>query len=914
MLRLFSALIGKFRRATEAELPIREELYSIERLEQYAAALAAEHKIAERPQRVSLLLPRLEENGRKLIAAYKALAESIREEHVISPAAEWLVDNFHIVEEQVREIREDLPKSYYHELPKLAEGPFKNYPRIYAFSFALIAHTDSHLDTETLRRFINAYQKVSPLSIGELWAVPINLRLALVENLRRLATRIVSSRGERDEADRMADKLLELAQRQPNELVPLLTSRVGKRRSVGRAFVVQLTQRLREQDPAVMAVFEWLDKQLERRGLSIEEIVHEEHHRQAAAQVTVGNIITSMRLLSTLDWKDFFETVSLIDPELAKDPAGVYSKMDFATRDRYRHVIERISKRTKKNEPEIARIALRMAQEAQSEDTSRTHVGYFLVGEGLLRLESEAGYRPSLGEQMLRAVERNAPLAYLGTFAAVTALIVGVTVAALLQAGAGFIISAIAALLMLIPASELALSVLNWDVTHVFEPRLLPKIDLSKGITSEARTMVVVPVILNDEKTVAALLDKLEITYLANQDEHLHFALLGDFVDAPSESMPNDREILECARDGIEELNGQYSGGAPVRFHLFHRPRKWCETEGKWLGWERKRGKLREFNRLVLESRDGEKEAGGTPAFPVTSFVVATASAELLSQIRYVITLDADTQLPRDAARRLIGAAIHPLNQPRFDRETQRVVGGYSILQPRVSISLESASRSSFARIFSGNTGIDPYTTAASDVYQDLFGEGIYTGKGLYDVDAFEQALDDRVPDQMLLSHDLFESIFARAALGSDIEFLDAYPAYYSSYAMRQHRWTRGDWQIAAWLKRQVPDAQGNKHPNRISAISRWKIFDNLRRSLLAPAIVLLLIAGWTILPGGPLWWTLFAVITLAFPVYAHVTTGLLIHPRGVPWTSHFWTVWGDIETNSAQFALVVGFLAHQAT
>src|SRR5437667_9273919 len=374
MVSLFSALVDKFRHAPE-DVPIREELYSIERLEQYAAFLATEHEIAQQPRRVNLLLPRLEENSRKLIEAYRALAESIRREHVISPAAEWLVDNFHIVEEQVREIREDLPRGYYHELPKLANGPFKDYPRIYAFSFALIAHTDSHLDTETLRRFINTYQKVSPLSIGELWAVPLNLRLPLVENLRRLANRIVSSRSERDDGDRLADKLLELAQRQPNELLPLFTSRVGKRRSVGRAFVVQLTQRLREQDPAVMTVFEWLDKQLERRGLSIEKIVHEEHHRQAAAQVTVGNIITSMRLLSTLDWKDFFETVSLIDPELAKDPAGVYSKMDFATRDRYRHVIERISKRTKKNEPEIARIALRMSEDARAdgEDTSRTH-------------------------------------------------------------------------------------------------------------------------------------------------------------------------------------------------------------------------------------------------------------------------------------------------------------------------------------------------------------------------------------------------------------------------------------------------------------------------------------------------------------------------------------------------------------
>src|SRR2546421_1225161 len=379
MASLFSGLIRRLRGAKDGERPIRDELYSIERLEQYATTLAAEQKVAEKPRHVNLLLPRLEENSRALVAAYHALAESIRREHVISPAAEWLVDNFHIVEDQVREIREDLPKGYYRELPKLAEGPFRDYPRIYAFAVALIAHTDSHLDTETLRRFINAYQKVSPLSIGELWAVPINLRLALVENLRRLATRIVSSRGERDEADRLADKLLELAQRQPNELLPLFTSRVGKARSVGRAFRVQLTQRLREQDPAVMAVFEWLDKQLERRGLSIEEIVHEEHHRQAAAQVTVGNIITSMRLLSTLDWKDFFETVSLIDPELAKDPAGFYSKMDFATRDRYRHVIERISKRTRKNEPEIARIALRMSEDARAdgEDTSRTHVGYF---------------------------------------------------------------------------------------------------------------------------------------------------------------------------------------------------------------------------------------------------------------------------------------------------------------------------------------------------------------------------------------------------------------------------------------------------------------------------------------------------------------------------------------------------------
>jgi cyclic beta-1,2-glucan synthetase len=840
----------------------------------------------------------LKENSRALVAAYHALAESIRREHVISPAAEWLVDNFHIVDDQVREIREDLPKSYYRELPKLADGPLQNYPRIYAFAVALIAHTDSHLDTETLRRFINAYQKTSPLSLGELWAAPISLRLALVENLRRLTDRIASSRNERDEADNLADRMLEAGLRQRQDLISLLPR---TRKSLGSAFVVQLTQRLRDQDPAMMAVVEWLEQRLKKDGLSLGKLIQEEHHRQAAAQVTVGNIITSMRLLSTLDWKDFFEKVSLIDPELKKDPAGVYARMDFATRDRYRHAIERVSKGVKKSELEIAQKVLELAEAARAanEDNAHSHVGYFLIDKGVARLEEHVGYRSPPGERVFRAIERHATMAFLGTLSLITLLFVILLVAALVYSGAGIAITIIGTVLALIPASDLIVSVVNWDVTHIFPPRLLPKLDLSKGIPNDACTMVVVPVILFDESTIETLIDKLEIAYLANRDEHLYFALLGDFADASTEEVPDDKRILEVAQHGIDILNRRYDEDRPSRFHLFHRRRQWCETEQKWIGWERKRGKLHELNRLLRRARD-------------TSFIFTTGTDELFEQIRYVITLDADTQLPRDAARCLIGAALHPLNCPRWDAAADRVTAGYGILQPRVSISLESASHSSFARVFSGNTGIDPYTTAASDVYQDLFGEGIYTGKGLYDVDIFEEALSGRVPVETLLSHDLFESIFARAALVSDLEFFDDYPANYDTYAMRQHRWTRGDWQITGWLGRRVPDSQGNMRPNRIAAISRWKMLDNLRRSLLAPTLTLFLIAGWTILPNS-IWWTLFALLVLAFPVYAHVTTGLLIHPRGVPWTSHFWSVWGDLRTNTAQLILEIVFLAHQA-
>ncbi len=885
-----------------SDQPIREELFSVERLEHYAQTLAAEHRTVRRKGRARLL-PRVEDNNRKLVFAYRTLVESLRSGQSISPAAEWLVDNFHIIEEQLREIREDLPKSYYHELPKLADGELKDFPRIYAVALELIAHTDSRLDTNTLRRFITAYQRVAPLSIGELWAVAITLRLALVENLRRLAVLILQAREEREDADKLADKLLETAGRQPATLLSLVTDRFEKREVIPHAFVVQLIQRLREQDPAVMPVMEWLEQRLQHQGETVERVIHGEHQRQAATQVTIGNIITSMRLLSTLDWQEFFESVSLVDPLLAKDPAAAYAKMEFASRDRYRHVVERISKRVNVSELKVAEAAVNLAEKAAgqlSNEARSTHVGYYFVDDGLPQLEGMFGYRPRLGESVTRWCFRHPALAYLGTLFLLTALIVASLSLRMYRHGGSTAILIATVLLALIPASDIALSILNWDVTNLFKPRLLPRMNTAKGVGAAGRTMVVIPTIFSSEAGVHELLERLEVHFLANQDEHLHYALLGDFADAPAEQMPEDAALLDVAANGIAELNNRYSRDGLQTFHLFHRRRLWNSSENSWMGWERKRGKLHEFNRVLRGARD-------------TSFILQTAEPQLYSSVRFVITLDSDTQLPRDVARKLVGTALHPLNRPQFDASENRVVRGYGILQPRVSIALQSASRSRFARIFSGNTGIDPYTTAVSDVYQDLFGEGNYTGKGLYEVDAFETALNDRVPENSLLSHDLFESLFVRAALITDIELLDDYPAHYDTYAKRQHRWTRGDWQIAGWLFPRVPIAGGKKVPNRLPLISRWKILDNLRRSLVAPSLFLWLIATWLFFPGSALFWSLFAVVVIAFPVYLHVTTSLLIHPRGIPWTSHFWSVWGDIRTNTAQVGLSLTLLPHQA-
>src|SRR5258706_8414827 len=396
---------------------IREELFSVERLEQYATELAAEHSVSSHPGRGRRLLPRLEENGRKLIAVYRALAEAIRNERSVSPAAEWLVDNFHIIEEQLREIRRDLPKGYYRQLPKLDRGELEGYPRVYAIALALIAHTDSRLDADTLGRFIRAYQQVTPLTIGELWAIAITLRVALVENLRRLAARIVEARNARDAADKLADSLLEMAGRQPGDVTVELEAAFGKKKKLDKSFIVQLTQRLRDQDPEVWPALDWLEKRLALEGMSTEQVVHVEHQRQAATQATVGNIITSMRLLSTLDWKEFFESVSKIDPILAQDPAGAYSSMDFSTRDRYRHVIEKLAKRTKTPELEVAEEVIALAARSAKttpDDRRKAHVGYFLVDKGLAELEGQVEFRPPMRERSARFILRHPTGAYLG--------------------------------------------------------------------------------------------------------------------------------------------------------------------------------------------------------------------------------------------------------------------------------------------------------------------------------------------------------------------------------------------------------------------------------------------------------------------------------------------------------------------
>lgn len=901
-------MFSPFAQSAELEEPIRAELFGIERLEQHAASLAVAQVVTEDARGGRLLTPRVLENGRVLVASYRAIARTIRDEKTITPAAEWFVDNFHIVDEQLREIIDDLPPGYYRQLPKLGAGHLQNYPRVYGVAWAFVAHTDSRFDPDMLRRFVSAYQHVQPLTIGELWAVAISLRIVLVENLRRLIERIVQSRADRLKADELADSLLGtgLSASEP----PATVLRHFESRPLAAAFAVQLVQRLRDLDPKVRPVLRWLDERLAGQGTTADDMVYAEHQQQAATSVTVRHIITSMRLTSAFDWTDFFESVSSVDKILRDDSR--YAEMDFATRDTYRHAIEDLSRGTGLSEIDVtarvvARARLAGTESHSSEQPERDrHMdpGYYLISQGRGEFERELGYKVSWKRLILRWCVRAPALGYLGSLAVMTATVLALPLWLVTEAGVDIVGLVLLGLVALVPASDLAIALVNRAVMAILQPRPLPRMTLRHGVPKEFRTIVVVPTLLTSLRDIDEQIERLEVHYLANSDDDLRFALLSDWRDAPAESMPGDAELLATAVEGIAHLNKRYgpAAGSGSRFVLLHRRRVWNESECVWMGWERKRGKLHELNQLLRGS-------------PSTTFMsVGGSSPEAVPSVRFVITLDADTRLPRGAARRLIGTMAHPLNRPRFDPHVGRVLEGYGVVQPRVTPSLPGSGEGSyFQQTFSGPSGIDPYASAVSDVYQDLFREGSYTGKGIYEIDAFEAALTGKVPDNAMLSHDLFEGLFARAALATDIELFEAFPAHYEAAAARQHRWARGDWQLLPWL---FGRGHTGSEPHRavvIPAIGRWKILDNLRRTLSAPAVFLTLIIGW-MLPERSAWvWSGFVLATIAVPSLLSFVVGLYPRRSGVALRTHFRGAGTDLTLAARQIALTVTFLAHQA-
>ncbi|HYO85863.1 MAG TPA: glucoamylase family protein [Dermatophilaceae bacterium] len=861
--------------------PIRSEIFGPERFDDHAVSLADSQTIVSSARPVVSLLQRLHDDADALVAAYESIVEDVQAQRTITPAAEWLVDNFHTVESHVRQIRQDLPPGYFRQLPKLGPGFLEGHPRIFGIVWAYVAHTDSLVDPDLLGRYIRAYENRKALTLGELWAVAISLRLLLIENIRRLTDLVVAAGRDRHRADELADRLLGLDGHPARPWKDLAAEQAGARTS--RGFAVQLMRRLSGEDLA--APMEWLAARLAARGIDPETAVYAEHQGQASATVTMRNIFTSLRLISDLNWEDWLESVSLIEDDLRSNPG--YAALDFQTRNLYRCTIEELARGAGQEEIDVTRAVLYRA--AHAEDEVEQDIGYWLIDDGREGFAAAIGYRPPMRQRIVRLGRRLGLGGYLSSVAGTGLALLAVTLwlVSWLAGGLPWGLIVLLGALAVIPLSDLALGLVNYASARLFHASIMPALALRDGVPEHLRTLVTIPTMLTSHDGVEEMVELLEVHFLANSFGEVYFALVTDWADSDVERTDADQELLEHVQRRVGELNERHG----YRFFLFHRERRWNPAEGVWMGWERKRGKLEELNRLLRGAKD-------------TSFMAV--EGRLPGRFQYILTLDSDTRLPREAARRLVAKISHPLNRPRYEPRIGRVTRGYGILQPRVSPSLPmSEGSSAVQRIYSTPRGLDPYAFAVSDVYQDLFDEGSFAGKGIYDIDTVQQALEGRVPENTLLSHDLLEGNYARSGLVTDVEVVEEYPMSYAVAAFRQHRWVRGDWQLLPWL---------TIRRHGLSHLGRWKMLDNLRRSLSPIFLILGLLFSVAVLPArAVLAWYVLLLATFFVPPLLPLVPRLLLRRAGVTLRSRVRTLVDDIRSGVVLGAMNLVLLSHQA-
>jgi cyclic beta-1,2-glucan synthetase len=757
--------------------------------------------------------------------AYNYFDEAAKTQAAVSNASEWLLDNFYVIEQAIRVLEDDLPVDYYVRLPKTQDGT----TRIYIVA-STIHRNAPRLDAEQIKTFIQIFQRTTVLQTGELWALPLMLRLSMMEAL--------------------AD---------------------------GLANITKLKWKT-ESKPALWTKL--------RFGSDSAE---------TDSETKVINSILNLRLVATLEWKEFFEATSVLDQILRRDPANVYAQCDFETRNQYRSIVEELAHHSPVDESEVAAQAISLAEMGAT--AREQHVGYYLIADGRSQLERLIHFRPSPGKRFLAFLRTRSAAAYIGSIVFLTLLLLSVILVYAIRASAGISQLIAVSVLALIPASAVAADFIYWLAGFLIPPRTLPKLNFETGIPIEYRTMVVIPALLGTERDIVFLIHQIELHFVANSDPNLFFALLTDFADAPEKEMPQDHALIEQSKAEIDRLNERYGSGDYHPFYLFHRERMWNAGEESWMGWERKRGKLEEFNQLLRGSKE-------------TSYNIQYGDLSVLGSICYVITLDADTLLPRESARRLIGTLAHVLNHAEFDSASGEIKAGYTILQPRVQVRPAVVNQSIFTRAYAGDSIIDLYTRAVSDIYQDLFGEGNFVGKGIYDVDAFEKSLYDKIPENHLLSHDLFEALQGRCGLVTDVVLFEDYPPHYLAYTDRLNRWVRGDWQLLPWLRSWVPNRTRGKMRNTLSEIDRWRVLDNLRRSLIVPASLILLICGWLFLPGSPLAWMFFVLAPYLMPLLMNIISAL-VHSSGAPASR---VVTRPVQLAALRSLLAIIFLPHEAS
>lgn len=836
---------------------------TVEELELHAKRAAISHAVISQKNTWNWPINRVNDNYDFIKTLYNDLNEDIRHKRSVPAAAEWILDNYYVIEERTKSLRRDLKKKEYYKLPVLKKGTFRGYPRVFAIAMEFVAIVDGQIDEGTLLKYLEAYQSHNVLFDREIRMIPMMLQIALIENVRMICENINETQKQWNVADGIIDKWWSDDLTNEERIITSFENILENKMELEISFVEHLFYRLRRSGKSYVKLHLELNEYLVSFSTTIETITQKEHNAQAVSAVSMGNDIMSFKYISSMNWAELFDALSFVEKILRQDPEGVYENMDTQSRGYYLTRIEKLAKIYGASERHIAQAAIDLAKEAckikdqlaspGNKQIKRSHVGFYLIGEGFRELEKTQKKKEKFYRKLMLRLNRYQGKIYIHAIVITTAIFMALVINYFFNQIKsnnvlyGFVIG----MLIFIPASEVGISFVNWMVGKIKNPAFFPRLELKDGIPDHLSTMVVVPTLLNDEKRVGELLKNLENHYLANKERNLYFSLIGGFKDSSGASTIKDNPILRKAQEGIDELNLRYVSGDNNIFYFFHRKNMFNENDQNWTGWERKRGALMEFNDMLRGVNN-------------TSFIYNNNSFIREVQIKYIITLDADTLLPLGMAKKMIGTMAHPHNLPVIDPVRKVVIEGHGLMQPRISFDMDSSKKSIFSRIYTGQEGIDPYASAISDVYQDIFDEGIFTGKGIYDLSVFREVLSDAVPENAVLSHDLLEGSYVRAALVSDLELVDSYPTKYIAYMARLQRWVRGDWQLIPWLKRTVCNKNKKIIKNPLSFISIWKIADNLRRSLVAPSLMIVIAMAIGFLPGKVFFW-LGCVATVVF-------------------------------------------------
>lgn len=777
------------------------------------------------------------QSAHRVDSLYRKLVEEVGKQKHVTHEIESIFDNFFVVETAIFDIRNNLKKEDIRKLPLIKTAKNRSLPRLYYILSKLIEETNRTVDKDVINQFLATYQEYSPLSIRELYAIPGILQIVFVEHFGKLIEKAIDSLKEYEEAGKIVKKIKkEVGKKNLHNFTKIISELASDYSIVPLSLGFYLLQRLSPEGSSMRPILRWLKLNFEKQGINVKDLADLESRERGKNSVTASNIIESLHWLTQARWENIVEGINVVDSILAKDPSGAFPLMSMESKNHYRQVIVRIAETSSIHEAEVARTAVRLAIQAgattekgrikdKAANIAEGHVGYYLIDDGRLLLESRIDYVPTFKEKLYRFITNNPSGVYFGGAITLDLLVTGVFSAMIIKSGAHPGLVAAATILSLFLNLEIALSLINVLLSRFLPVRKLASLDLSPGISEKQRTFVVIPTMMRSPESIKETMRKLEVRYLGNKGDNILYAILFGFKDADKEVLPGDDLLIETAKEEIAALNKKYPS-TEKKFHVFYRKRRWNDKEGTFMEWERKRGKLREFNMLLRGVRG-------------TTFI-NESEMDSISRVQYVITLDEDTELPKDSARKLIGAISHPLNTPVFSKEGHMLERGFGIIQPRAGVRLVTAAKSIYSRLYSIGSGIDSYSNAISDVYQDLFGNALFFGKGIYDVDAIEKTMEGQIPDNTVLSHDLLEGVYARTGYASDVVLFDGFPNYYHEFSTRLHRWIRGDWQIIGWLKKKRWHISGTERT--FTLVDRFKIFDNLRRSLV-PVFTLALVA-----------------------------------------------------------------------